>query len=423
MSNKIIIIDDETMVLEVQKRNLEEQGYQCFIAPNADEAIACLETQQIDLALLDIDMPGRSGVELLKEIRRNSPDMAIIMVTATDDYHTANQCLDLGADDYLIKPFRSERVLISVRNALEKHALFQANRAYQMELEDKLFEKSEKIKSSQAMLIQQEKLAAIGQLAAGIAHEINNPLGFITSNLFTLRKYGTRLMDYLASLDEVMGDLAANQQEIVNASRKRFKLEALLEDLPELVSDTLEGTERIKKIVQGLKCFSRTDTETSSPVDINECLESAITIVWNEIKYNAKLERDLGDLPLVHGYQQQLAQVFMNLLVNASHAIKGDGLIQISSRNEANQVVVTVRDNGCGISEANLTKIFDPFFTTKEPGKGTGLGMSIVREIIEKHKGTISVSSEVGQGTEFTVSLPSVEMVHSSANSTSKCRS
>jgi len=412
MGKNILVIDDESMVLEVQKRNLEEYGYQCFLAQNADEAVAILENHKMDLALIDINMPGRSGVELLKEIKGCFPTMAIIMATAADDFHIAMQCLDLGADDYLIKPFKAGRVLISVRNALEKHFLSLANQAYQTDLEQKLFEKTEKIKASQAMLIQQEKLAAIGQLAAGVAHEINNPLGFITSNLSTLRKYGERLNDYLESLNEVFDALSPEQQEKIKTGRRRFKLDALLEDLPELVSDSLEGTDRIKKIVQGLKCFSRTDTETPSPVDINECLESAITIVWNEIKYNAKLERELGDLPPVKGYQQQLAQVFMNLLVNASHAISGQGVIQIKSTVAGNQVVVRVKDNGCGISEENQGKIFDPFFTTKDPGKGTGLGMSIVREIVDKHGGTISLTSEIGQGTEFTLTLPAMALDH-----------
>jgi signal transduction histidine kinase len=408
MDKLILIVDDEQMVLEVQQRNLEEHGYRCFTAKNAAAALRILANQPIDLVLVDIRLPGRSGLELLKELKADYPDLAIIMATGTDDYQVALQCLALGADDYLIKPFNALRVLISVRNALGKQALSLANQAYQQELEKTLFEKTEKIKASQTLLIQQEKLAAIGQLAAGVAHEINNPLGFITSNLSTLRKYAERLTEYLACVDEIIPALPKALQEKLKANNRRFKLDALLEDLPELVADSLEGTDRIKKIVQGLKCFSRTDSETPAPVDINECLESAITIVWNEIKYNAKLERELGDLPPVHGYMQQLAQVFMNLLVNASHAITGQGVIRINSRLAGERVEISITDNGCGIPEANLVKIFDPFFTTKEPGKGTGLGMSIVREIIDKHGGTIAVTSGIGHGTEFVISLPAL---------------
>ena len=158
-----------------------------------------------------------------------------------------------------------------------------------------------------------------------------------------------------------------------------------------------------------MKSFSRADSDVPSPVDINECLESAITIVWNEIKYNCELIRDFGEIPNIAGFPQQLAQVFMNLLVNASHAIDEKGLIQLKSRFVDNQVIVTVTDNGSGISDMTMSKIFDPFFTTKDPGKGTGLGMSIAREIIQKHGGTIEVQSEVGKGSEFTIVIPVAE--------------
>lgn len=276
-------------------------------------------------------------------------------------------------------------------------------------VEEQLSEQAEKLKASQSMLIQQEKLAAIGQLAAGVAHEINNPLGYISSNLNSLQKYSEKIKGYFTSQDQLGKTLPPDYQQQLKASRKVFKIDLLLDDLPDLISDAFEGTERIKKIVLGMKTFSRADGEEASPVDINESLESAITIVWNEIKYNSELERDFGDVPHVNGFPQQLAQVFMNLMVNASHAIQEKGLIQLKSWHDGDKVFVSVKDNGCGISEANLAKIFDPFFTTKAPGKGTGLGMSIAREIIEKHGGKISVQSEMGKGTEFTIFLPAGE--------------
>ncbi len=276
-------------------------------------------------------------------------------------------------------------------------------------VEDKLADQAERLKASQSMLIQQEKLAAIGQLAAGVAHEINNPLGYISSNLNTLGNYREKLDKYLSSLREAFLLLPVDQQQLIAKSRKQHKIDLVLEDLPDIISDAFEGTERIKKIVLGMKCFSRTDSDVPLPVDINECLESAITIVWNEIKYNSELERDFTEVPTLDGFPQQLSQVFMNLLVNASHAIHEKGQIHLKSRFVDGQVVVTVTDNGSGISEMTMTKIFDPFFTTKDPGKGTGLGMSIAREIIQKHGGRIEVQSEVGKGSEFTVSLPVAE--------------
>ncbi len=272
--------------------------------------------------------------------------------------------------------------------------------------EEQLAEQAEKLKASQSMLIQQEKLAAIGQLAAGVAHEINNPLGYISSNLNSLGKYSEKIGEYFKAQDATFADLPPEKHQAAGEIRKKFKIDLLLEDLPDLIAEAFEGADKIKKIVLGMKTFSRKDGETPSPVDINECLESAITIVWNEIKYNAELVKDLGEVPPIIGYQQQLAQVFMNLLVNASHAIAEKGQIQLKSWHERDRVLVSVNDNGSGIAKMNLTKIFDPFFTTKAPGKGTGLGMSIAREIVEKHGGTIGVESELGAGTTFTVSLP-----------------
>lgn len=266
-----------------------------------------------------------------------------------------------------------------------------------------------KLKESQTLLIQQEKLAAIGQLAAGVAHEINNPLGYISSNLGRLKTYGDRFASYFQELDGLITELPQESRKALEEKRKKYKIDQLIEDLPELVEESQEGSGRIKKIVEGLKCFSRSDSEEATPVDINECLENSITIVWNEIKYNANLEREFSDVPPVRGYPQQLAQVFMNLLVNASHAIEKDGLIRLSTCRTGDMIEVRVSDNGEGIQPDHLPRIFDPFFTTKPVGKGTGLGMSIAREIIEKHGGSISVTSEVGQGTVFSVVLPAAE--------------
>ncbi len=406
MKANILIVDDNNDIRDLLKKYLEKKGYQCFPAENAVEAMSCFNRERIDLALLDINMPGKSGVELLQEAKSSFPEAAFIMATAADDYSIASHCLDIGADDYIVKPFQMLRVLVSVRNTLEKKSLFLAYKTHQAELENNLVEQEKKIKTSQATIVQQEKLATIGQLAAGVAHEINNPLGFITSNLSSLQKYGVKFNGFFTSLEEVLCSLSQEQLQQIKGLKKQFKIEVLLEDLPDLISEAQEGTTRIHKIVQGLKRFSRAEDDTPAPVDINDCLESAITIVWNEIKYKSELERDFGDLPPILGYSQQLAQVFMNLLINASHAIQEKGLTQIKTRHERNNIVVTVTDNGCGISEANLTKIFDPFFTTKEAGKGTGLGMSIAAEIVEKHGGTIAVQSVVGEGTKFTVSLP-----------------
>lgn len=408
MNTNILIVDDEEMIREMLKRYLQDYGYQCFLAGSYDDALVVFENNTIDLALFDINMPGQSGVELLKEVKKRFPDVVIIMATAVDDFNIAEQCLEIGADDYIIKPFSQGRVLVSVKNALEKQRLFLAHHSYQEDLERQLAKKVETLKASQSMLIQQEKLAAIGQLAAGVAHEINNPVGYISGNLSSANKYLSKLENYFLALEEIHKQLPEDLALQIKSDKKKFKIDLVMEDLVDLFAESLEGTERIKTIVQGLKSFSRTDSKTPEPVDINECIENAITIVWNEIKYNTQLERDFGELPNIKGFQQQLAQVFMNLLVNASHAIEKEGVIKIKSYVSGDSIIVSVCDNGCGIPEKNLKKIFDPFFTTKEAGKGTGLGMSIASDIMQKHGGTLAVQSSVGQGTEFTITLPAM---------------
>jgi two-component system, NtrC family, sensor kinase len=262
------------------------------------------------------------------------------------------------------------------------------------------------LKSTQSQMLQREKMASIGQLAAGVAHEINNPIGFVSSNLRSLDKYFKKLTDYLQLLERnIQAKVPETWQEII-PERKKLKIDFMLEDSEDLIAESLDGSERVRKIVQNLKTFSRVDQAEEQLVDLNECLESTIGIVWNEIKYKAKLEKDLGELPDLNCNPQELSQVFTNILVNAAQAIEKDGLIQIRSWQEESSIFITIQDNGNGIAEENLEKIFEPFFTTKAVGEGTGLGLSISYEIVKKHGGTINIDSAVGQGTTFTIRLP-----------------
>lgn len=262
-----------------------------------------------------------------------------------------------------------------------------------------------------AQLLQQDKLATIGQLAAGVAHEINNPIGFVSSNMVTLTKYIEKYDSYIDMIEQEIracsaGVLPAQIREL----RRSLKLDYVMRDIKVLVEESNEGIERVKRIVQDLRTFSRSDTATYGKADLNQCLDSTINIIMNEIKYSAELRREYGDLPLVSCNVQQINQVFMNLLINAVHAIqaKGEeiGEIVIRSWSDVDNVFVAVADNGCGIAAENRNRIFDAFFTTKEIGKGTGLGLSISENIIRKHGGEITVASEEGKGSTFTVRLP-----------------
>ena len=267
------------------------------------------------------------------------------------------------------------------------------------------------LKAAQSQILQQEKMASIGQLAAGVAHEINNPIGFISSNLGTLDKYLLRLSDFISSQSEVVAYLDSDMPAVAGLREKRklLKLDYILEDVKQLIRESLDGADRVKKIVQDLKSFSRVDETEHKTSDINAGLESTINIVWNELKYKATLKKEFGDIPVTKCNSGQLNQVFMNLLVNSAHAIEKQGEIMVRTWHEGGSIFVSISDTGSGIPADKINRIFEPFFTTKEVGKGTGLGLSIAYEIIQKHNGEISVQSEVGKGTTFTLRIPVVQ--------------
>ena len=265
------------------------------------------------------------------------------------------------------------------------------------------------LKDAQARVIQQEKMASVGQLAAGVAHEINNPMGYITSNMNVLWKYSEKLVQFIEALEQALEQCADQAtKESLDGLKHQIKLEYVMKDLWNLISESLEGSKRVSKIVNDLKSFSRAGGDEALPSDLNECIMSTINVVRNEIKYVAELDLRLGELPLVVCRSQQISQVVMNLLVNAAHAISDKGVITLATlyREPDNLVEISVSDTGCGIAPENLGKIFEPFFTTKEPGKGTGLGLAISYDIVRKHGGELLVSSAVGKGTTFTMRLP-----------------
>ena len=265
----------------------------------------------------------------------------------------------------------------------------------------------QELKNTHSQLLQQEKMASIGQLAAGVAHEINNPMGFISSNLGTMGKYLDRLAGFLELQSAGIEESApARLKEEIAEARRRVRVDYILGDARSLLAESKDGAERVRTIVQNLKSFSRVDEAQSSYVDLNECLDSTVSIAWNELKYNTTLNRDYGELPRVKCLPQQLNQVFLNILVNAAHAIEKRGEVTIRTRRENETVTLAIHDTGCGIPEGIRNRIFEPFFTTKEVGKGTGLGLSISYDIIKKHGGTIEVESSERGGSTFTIRLP-----------------
>lgn len=268
------------------------------------------------------------------------------------------------------------------------------------------------LQDAQAQLVRSEKLASVGQLAAGVAHEINNPISFITSNLGTLKSYvevmaqltaGYRSYLKCAKQGSVQPDILEKMHQL---EEEEEDIEFVLEDIEGLLTDSIEGSKRIKDIVQGLMSFSRVDDAQVSNEDIHEGINSTLKVVANEIKYNCEVIKNFGVLPLVSCNLAQVNQVFMNLIVNAAQAMESQGTITITTKIDGANAVLEFRDNASGIPANKIGSIFDPFFTTKPIGSGTGLGLSISYGIIQRHGGTIEVDSEVGVGTTFSVRLP-----------------
>lgn len=266
------------------------------------------------------------------------------------------------------------------------------------------------LEEAQDQLIQSEKLASIGQIAAGVAHEINNPVGFVSSNLGTLESYLQRVFELLSAYIEADQAAPAPPTEALaraRALRDGFDFEFLRGDIVDLLGESRDGLVRVKRIVQDLKDFSRTGGEEAwEMADLHAVLESTLNIVRSELKHKARIELKFGDLPKVECLPSRLSQVFINLLVNAGQAIGAEGKITLATGVEGGAAWIRVEDTGCGISEEDLGRIFDPFFTTKPVGEGTGLGLSVSYSIVHKHGGQIDVTSEIGRGTQFTVRLP-----------------
>jgi len=265
---------------------------------------------------------------------------------------------------------------------------------------------SRELEASHAQILQGEKMASIGQLAAGVAHEINNPTGFVLSNLNTLEKYASRLTEFINDQSKAIESPTDGCIQELAEKKKTMKIDYIHDDIKDLISESIDGADRIKNIVQNLKSFARVDESDLMMADINECIESTLNIVWNELKYKSEVFKDYGTLPLINCYPQQLNQVFMNLLINASQSIEKQGEIRIKTWNGDGMIHVSISDTGAGIPEDKMNRIFEPFFTTKAVGMGTGLGLSISYDIVKKHNGEIKVDSEVGKGTTFNVTIP-----------------
>lgn len=310
--------------------------------------------------------------------------------------------------DYQAAYLRQKTARQKAEDLLENRSrdLYDANQSLQRAYD--------KLRDQKAQLLHQEKLASIGQLSAGVAHEINNPTSFVKSNLATLKRYSEKIAIVMRAYGELAAsvqrqslsaDLAAQLQNLDNAI-EQCDIDYIMEDIDGLIDDAIEGTARIHDIVQNLKSFARVDDKEEEAIAVNQCIENTLKLVSNELKHKCDVVTEFAELPETVGFPGHLQQVFLNLLVNASQAIEDFGRIDIGTRCDSKHIYITISDTGSGIQEEDLKHIFNPFFTTKEVGVGTGLGLSISHGIIKKHGGAMEVVSAPGRGTTFVISLP-----------------
>lgn len=416
LTGLILIVDDTPTNLDVISEALSNAGFDVAIATSGERALQQIERKLPDLILLDIMMPGIDGFETCRRLKANQRtcDIPIIFMTALVDADSKVRALELGAVDYVTKPFYEQEVLARVKTHLQLRQITQM-------LQHQVEQKTSELQASQLQLIQGEKMSALGQLVAGVAHEINNPVGFIHGNL----RYAEEYMKDLLHLVDVYQQNYPQPIKEVQQEIEAIELDYIRKDLPKLIQSLQTGIYRIQDISNSLRTFSRADSDRPVLFDIHEGIDSTILILKHRLKANESrpdidIIKKYGQLQPVECYAGQLNQVFMNILVNAIDAIEesnraksfqeiqaNPNWIMIQTSKTKNQAIICIQDNGIGMSEEVMQKIFKYLFTTKEVGKGTGLGLAIARQIIEeKHGGTIEVNSSIGQGTEFIIQIP-----------------
>ncbi|WP_223570235.1 ATP-binding protein [Pseudomonas sp. BF-R-26] len=388
---------------------------------------ALQENRPYALAFVDMRMPeGWDGAQTIEHLWQQDPQLQVVVCTAYSDYSWDELLERLHAHDRLLilkKPFDNIEVQQMANTLLTKWEMTERASIQMSHLEHLVDQRTAQFKQAsealqreiderkqlESQLVQSEKLASLGQLAAGVAHEINNPIGFISSNLGTLDGYFKQLQDMLDAYREAENAIGSSEViDRLGQLRERVELDFLREDIPLLIKESKEGIGRVGQIVKDLKDFSRVDSNQEWQwANLQQGIESTLNIVANELKYKADVVKEFQKLPDIECLPSQINQVIMNLIVNASQAIGPErGTITLRTGLEGETVSIEIVDTGIGIEPDNLQKIFDPFYTTKPVGQGTGLGLSLSYGIVKKHRGDISVRSEVGVGSTFRVELP-----------------
>ena len=415
-----------------ESSRLESTVFELDSAYQGQEALAKLQAALLAgrpyaMAFVDMRMPpGWDGVQTIERLWRVDPRLQVVICTAFSDHSWEDVQGRLETSDRLLilkKPFDAIEVRqlahalttkwqMTQQAALQMSALEEAVRERTLELtraNQALQAQIDEREQLEDQLVQSEKLASLGELAAGIAHEINNPMGYVSCNVGMLDGYLTQLFDVLAAYEQAEASIAAPEvASRLKDLREAVGLDFLRDDIPELMRESKEGIVRVRQIVQDLKDFSRADSNQDWQLaNLHQGIDSTLNVVASEVKYKADVVREYGEIPDIECLPSQLNQVVMNLVVNAAHAMgEQRGCITVRTGTEGDRVWLEVADNGSGIGPETMKRIFEPFFTTKPVGKGTGLGLSVSYGIVQKHHGRIEVRSVIGEGSTFRVTLP-----------------
>jgi len=420
---KVLVVDDERFNLKVAEQLLLEifKKEEIILCRQPNEVTKIMDREEVDIILLDIIMPEITGLEVLGKIRGNSKynEIQVIMLTGMDDDASFKKCFDLGANDFIKKPIdytefhaRIQGAIKTRNNATMLKTLLDEIKKQNTEL----MQVNKRLQDTQFHLIQSEKMAAIGELAAGVAHEINNPIGYVSSNLETLETYLEKLKSFV---DFVMKREKLEEIKEGQAIRTYYdekNMAFILEDLKDITLDSRVGVEKIGEIVKTLRNFARSGEEDEKGnVLLADIIDQVILISRNEAKYSVDIYFDRNEQIEAYCNKGQIGQVILNILINSIQAIREQektdmGKIYIKIEEEKDYVSIYIKDDGPGMTKKVLSNIFNPFFTTKDVGEGTGLGLSISHDIIvKKHKGILDVVSEVEKGTEFIIKLPKIQ--------------
>ncbi|MBG1258084.1 response regulator [Nostoc commune] len=423
--SSILVVDDTITNLKIVFNILTNIGFNVTTVNNGESAIKQVEISPPDLILLDVIMPGIDGFETCKRLKENSVtcDIPVIFMTGDSDSDSKVKGLNIGAVDYITKPFHEEELLARIKTHLQLRNLTKNLEERVTERTAALSRALKDLQESQLQLVQTEKMSALGELVAGVAHEINNPVGFIHGNLQHASVYFQDMINIINLYQQHYPNPVPEIKEEIAA----IDLNYMLTDLPNLISSMKEGVQRIRDISNSLRTFSRADSDRKVSCNIHDGIDSTIMILKYRLKASKErpdiqVIRDYGNLPEIECFIGQLNQVFMNLLANAIDALEESNigrtyieieanpnqvLIQTSLTENKKHILIRIKDNGVGMSSNVQQKIFDHLFTTKAVGQGTGLGLSIARQIVvEKHGGTLEVNSAPGQGSEFIIKLP-----------------